>query len=106
MHCDGDRMIRAAGGTLWRLLASVPIEVALVPRPELDDWSLPEGKLRHSEHPLIAAIDAQSLLLGPMVAGRVRKARHRQDDNRRPVPPHRPGPNRPAPAPPEKQHRD
>lgn len=84
MHCDGDRMIRAAGGALRRLLASVAIEVALAPRPKLDDWSPPEGKLRHSEHPLATARDAQSLLPSPVAAGRVRKPRHRPDDNRRP----------------------
>jgi 8-oxo-dGTP diphosphatase len=31
------------------------VEVALVHRPRYDDWSLPKGKLRRREHPLVAA---------------------------------------------------
>jgi 8-oxo-dGTP diphosphatase len=45
--------VRAAGGVLWRLNGG--IEVALVHRPRYDDWSLPKGKLRRGEHPLMAA---------------------------------------------------
>ncbi len=48
-------MIRAAGGVLWRSSASGAVEVALVHRPEYDDWSLPKGKLRRGEHPLVTA---------------------------------------------------
>jgi len=55
MHGDGDRTIRAAGGVLWRSPASGAAEVALVHRPEYDDWSLPKGKLRRGEHPLVTA---------------------------------------------------
>jgi 8-oxo-(d)GTP phosphatase len=55
MHGDGDRMIRAAGGVLWRSSASGAVEVALVHRPEYDDWSLPKGKPRRGEHPLVTA---------------------------------------------------
>jgi len=55
MHGDGDRMIRAAGGVLWRLPDSGAVEVALVHRPRYDDWSLPKGKLRRGEHPLVTA---------------------------------------------------
>jgi 8-oxo-(d)GTP phosphatase len=55
MRGDGDRMIRAAGGVLWRSSASGAVEVALVHRPEYDDWSLPKGKLRRGEHPLVTA---------------------------------------------------
>ncbi|MGE5829369.1 MAG: NUDIX hydrolase, partial [Micromonosporaceae bacterium] len=58
--------IQAAGGVLWRggiggaepaLDRPVPlaVEVALVHRPRYDDWSLPKGKLRRREHPLVAA---------------------------------------------------
>jgi 8-oxo-dGTP diphosphatase len=49
MDSVGDRMIRAAGGVLWRSSASGAVEVALVHRPEYDDWSLPKGKLRRGE---------------------------------------------------------
>ena len=55
MDSIGDRMVRAAGGVLWRSSASGAVEVALVHRPEYDDWSLPKGKLRRGEHPLVAA---------------------------------------------------
>jgi 8-oxo-dGTP diphosphatase len=48
-------MIRAAGGVLWRSSASGAVEVALVHRPRYDDWSLPKGKLRRGEHPLVTA---------------------------------------------------
>jgi 8-oxo-dGTP diphosphatase len=51
---DG-RMIRAAGGVLWRPAGGGTVEVALVHRPEYDDWSLPKGKLRRGEHPLVTA---------------------------------------------------
>jgi 8-oxo-(d)GTP phosphatase len=49
------RMIRAAGGVLWRSSASGAVEVALVHRPRYDDWSLPKGKLHRGEHPLVTA---------------------------------------------------
>jgi 8-oxo-dGTP diphosphatase len=55
MQGDGDRMIRAAGGVLWRSPPSGAVEVALVHRPRYDDWSLPKGKLRRGEHPLVTA---------------------------------------------------
>jgi 8-oxo-(d)GTP phosphatase len=55
MHGNDTRMIRAAGGALWRSPASGTVEVALVHRPEYDDWSLPKGKLRPGEHPLVTA---------------------------------------------------
>lgn len=57
MHGDGDggRVIRAAGGVLWRWSLSGVVEVALVHRPQYDDWSLPKGKLRRGEHPVVTA---------------------------------------------------
>jgi len=55
MNGDGDRMVRAAGGVLWRSPAGGAVEVALVHRPEYNDWSLPKGKLRRGEHPLVTA---------------------------------------------------
>jgi 8-oxo-(d)GTP phosphatase len=50
----------AAGGVLWRpaggpLGAADGVEIAIVHRPRYDDWSLPKGKLREREHPLLAA---------------------------------------------------
>lgn len=53
--CDNGQIIRAAGGVLWRLSADRAVEVALVHRPRYDDWSLPKGKLRRGEHPLVTA---------------------------------------------------
>lgn len=50
-----ERIIQAAGGVLWRLSPSAVVEVALVHRPRYDDWSLPKGKLRRGEHPLVTA---------------------------------------------------
>jgi 8-oxo-dGTP diphosphatase len=55
MPGEGGHMIRAAGGVLWRSSASGAAEVALVHRPRYDDWSLPKGKLRPGEHPLVTA---------------------------------------------------
>jgi 8-oxo-(d)GTP phosphatase len=55
MHGDDNRMIRAAGGVLCRSSDSGAVEVALVHRPRYDDWSLPKGKLRRGEHPVITA---------------------------------------------------
>jgi 8-oxo-dGTP diphosphatase len=49
-----DALIRAAGGVLWRGPRSRP-HVALVHRPRYDDWSLPKGKLKRGEHPVLAA---------------------------------------------------
>ena len=49
------RMIRAAGGVLWRAPGFGAVEVALVHRPRYGDWSLPKGKLRPGEHPLVTA---------------------------------------------------
>lgn len=47
--------IRAAGAVLWRPAAD-GIEICVVHRPGLDDWSLPKGKLKKSEHSLVAAV--------------------------------------------------
>ncbi|MEU7901892.1 bifunctional NUDIX hydrolase/histidine phosphatase family protein [Actinoplanes sp. NPDC049118] len=47
--------VRAAGGVLWRP-AGDSIEVCVVHRPYLRDWSLPKGKLDDAEHPLAAAV--------------------------------------------------
>lgn len=49
------KLVRAAGGVLWRP-AGDSIEVCVVHRPYLRDWSLPKGKLDGGEHPLAAAV--------------------------------------------------
>jgi 8-oxo-dGTP pyrophosphatase MutT (NUDIX family)/phosphohistidine phosphatase SixA len=50
-----ERVIRAAGGVVWRQGADGP-EVAVVHRPRYDDWSLPKGKLAAGELHLPAAM--------------------------------------------------
>ncbi|MFI7547383.1 NUDIX domain-containing protein [Actinoplanes sp. NPDC049599] len=47
--------VRAAGAVLWRS-AGDGIEVCVVHRPYLADWSLPKGKLDADEHPLAGAV--------------------------------------------------
>jgi 8-oxo-dGTP diphosphatase len=50
-------MIEAAGGVLWRPVAGgAEIEVAIVHRPKYDDWSIPKGKLKNREHPVLGAL--------------------------------------------------
>jgi 8-oxo-(d)GTP phosphatase len=49
------RVIRAAGGVLWRPAAAGP-DIAIVHRPRYDDWSHPKGKRLPGEHPLLTAI--------------------------------------------------
>ncbi len=38
------RLVRAAGGVLWRRRKDAGLEVLLVHRPRYDDWSFPKGK--------------------------------------------------------------
>jgi len=47
--------VPAAGAVLWRP-AATGVEICVVHRPALDDWSLPKGKLDGDEHPLTAAV--------------------------------------------------
>ncbi len=42
------RVVRAAGGVVWRSRAGA-IEVVVVHRPRYDDWSLPKGKCESGE---------------------------------------------------------
>ncbi|HEV7963621.1 MAG TPA: NUDIX hydrolase [Actinoplanes sp.] len=48
--------VRAAGGVLWRPATGGGIEICVVHRPRLRDWSLPKGKLDGDEHPLVGAV--------------------------------------------------
>ena len=48
-------VVRAAGGVLWRGDPAAP-EVAVIHRPEYDDWSLPKGKAKRGEHLLQTAL--------------------------------------------------
>ncbi len=42
------RVVRAAGGLVWRR-ADSGIEIVVVHRPRYDDWSLPKGKAHRGE---------------------------------------------------------
>jgi 8-oxo-dGTP diphosphatase len=55
MPAEGGRLVRAAGGALWRPVDG-GIETALVHRPKYDDWSLPKGKPEEGEHLLETAV--------------------------------------------------
>jgi 8-oxo-dGTP diphosphatase len=50
------RRIEATGGALWRPSDSGGIEIGLIHRPKYDDWSLPKGKIKSSEHPILGAV--------------------------------------------------
>lgn len=52
---EGREVVQAAGGVVWRGSGD-DVEVALVHRPAYDDWSIPKGKLRRGEHPLVGAV--------------------------------------------------
>ena len=47
--------IRAGGAVLWRD-AGRSREVVLIRRPDRGDWTLPKGKLKNGEHPIIGAV--------------------------------------------------
>lgn len=44
------RLIRAAGGVVWRVADEGTLEVIVIHRPLLNDWSLPKGKVDRSDH--------------------------------------------------------
>jgi 8-oxo-(d)GTP phosphatase len=49
-----DTLVRAAGGVLYRPTGS-GTEIAIVHRSRHDDWSLPKGKRKRGEHPIVNA---------------------------------------------------
>jgi 8-oxo-dGTP diphosphatase len=50
------RLIRAAGGVVFRRNAKGNLRVLVAHRPQYDDWSLPKGKAESGETPEITAI--------------------------------------------------
>ncbi|HUF54804.1 MAG TPA: NUDIX hydrolase [Dehalococcoidia bacterium] len=53
------KLIRAAGGVLWRAVAGSngnSVEVAIIHRPRYDDWSIPKGKLNAGEIEIEGAV--------------------------------------------------
>jgi 8-oxo-dGTP pyrophosphatase MutT (NUDIX family) len=55
MDGEGEPMVRAAGGVIWRRSESSQgtrsgeLEIVLIHRPRYDDWTLPKGKLEAGE---------------------------------------------------------
>ena len=72
MPAERGRLVRAAGGALWRPATGGGIETALVHRPRYDDWSLPKGKPDEGEHLLETAVRevAEETGLGVVVGRR------------------------------------
>ena len=53
---DGDPVVQAGGGVVWRQGERGQVEVVLVHRPRYGDWSLPKGKLDRGEDHATAAL--------------------------------------------------
>ena len=72
MPAEAGRLVRAAGGALWRPAAGGGVETALVHRPRYDDWSLHKGKPDEGEHLLQTAVRevAEETGLGVVVGRR------------------------------------
>jgi 8-oxo-dGTP diphosphatase len=51
-----DRVVRAAGGLVWRRDGTGELEVVIVHRPQYDDWSFPKGKVKKGEDERHAAL--------------------------------------------------
>jgi 8-oxo-dGTP pyrophosphatase MutT (NUDIX family) len=78
--------VLAAGGVLWRHDASDP-EVAVVHRPQYDDWSLPKGKAKAGEHLLVTAVREISEETGyrPVIGPFLATVQHRVTPGGRPA---------------------
>jgi 8-oxo-dGTP pyrophosphatase MutT (NUDIX family) len=51
LDVDEVSVMRAAGGIVFRRSRSGETEVAVIHRPEYDDWTLPKGKIEPDESP-------------------------------------------------------
>lgn len=73
--------IRAAGAVLWREAPGGGREVALVHRPDRQDWTLPKGKVKNGEHVLDAAVReaAEETGLRPVLGRRLPPQRYLRD---------------------------
>lgn len=78
--------VLAAGGVLWRGDPLDP-EVAVVHRPQYDDWSLPKGKAKPGEHLLVTALREMSEETGhlPRIGPRLTTVRYRVTTGGRPA---------------------
>lgn len=52
----GPKLVRAAGGVVWRREDGGQIRVLLIHRPKYDDWTFPKGKLDPGEEHEAAAL--------------------------------------------------
>ncbi|MGH8914753.1 MAG: NUDIX hydrolase, partial [Acidimicrobiia bacterium] len=50
------RLVRAAGGVVFRRTAKGNLRVLVAHRPRYDDWSLPKGKADAGEPPEVTAV--------------------------------------------------
>jgi 8-oxo-dGTP diphosphatase len=50
------KLVRAAGGVVWRVGHEDDAELLVIHRPLYDDWSLPKGKLEAGETDEVAAL--------------------------------------------------
>jgi 8-oxo-dGTP pyrophosphatase MutT (NUDIX family) len=53
---DGVKVVRAAGGLVWRRTPEGSVQLVLVHRPAYDDWTFPKGKLDGGESEPEAAL--------------------------------------------------
>jgi PPOX class probable F420-dependent enzyme len=56
VSADAAKLVRAAGGVVWRDGIGDDAELLVVHRPAYDDWSLPKGKLEPGETGEVAAV--------------------------------------------------
>ncbi|MEU0490552.1 NUDIX hydrolase [Nocardiopsis sp. NPDC006139] len=72
--------IRAGGTLLWRE-GEAGTEVVLIRRPARDDWTLPKGKLKNGEHPIIGAVREvqEETGLNPVLGRRLPPQRYLKD---------------------------
>jgi 8-oxo-dGTP pyrophosphatase MutT (NUDIX family) len=52
----GPKLVKAAGGVVWRREDSGEVRVLLIHRPKYDDWTFPKGKLDPGEQHEAAAL--------------------------------------------------
>lgn len=51
---SANTLVQAAGAVLWRISDSSELEIAIIHRPQYDDWSLPKGKVENGESHIAA----------------------------------------------------
>ena len=56
LESGSGKVVRAAGGVVWRRRENGVLEIAVVHRPAYDDWAFPKGKLHSEESEQEAAL--------------------------------------------------